>query len=122
MLEEREALFRHICDLKPVATSHGVGEKRVIATQETVGKPITQIARTKLQAGEKVEEHAHLTMDEHFFFLSGECVVVLDGVDYVCKADDYLFVPAGCQHWIDVTKETVMITIGIESCSKNILA
>ena len=116
----REVLLRHICDIEPVATSHGVGEKRVIATQETVGKPVTQIARTKLFAGENVAEHVHPTMDEHFFFLSGECVVILDEVDKVCKADDYLFVPAGCKHQIDVTKETIMITIGIETCSKSI--
>lgn len=121
MPEKREALLHHISDIETVSTSHGVGEKRVIATQETVGKPVTQIARTKLYEGEKVEEHVHPTMDEHFFFLSGECVVILDGKDKVCKADDYLFVPAGCKHWIDVTNETVMITIGIETCSKSIL-
>lgn len=116
----REVLLRHICEIVPVSTSHGVGEKQVIATQDIVGKPITQIARIKLHAGEKVEEHVHPTMDEHFFFLSGECVVILDGIDKVCKLDDYLFVPAGCKHQIVVTKETVMITIGIETCSKSI--
>ena len=116
----REALLRHISDIETVSTSHGVGEKRVIVTQGTIGKPVTQIARTKLQEGEKVEEHVHPTMDEHFFFLSGQCVFTLDGINKVCKSDDYLFVPAGCKHRIDVTKETVMITIGIETCSKSI--
>ena len=120
MPDKREALLRHICEIESVATSHGVGEKRVIATQDTVGKPVTQIARTKLLAGEKVEEHVHPTMNEHFFFLIGECVVTIDGIERVCNSDDYLFVPAGCKHLIDVTKETIMITIGIETCSKNI--
>ena len=120
MPEKRVALLRHIGDIETVSTSHGVGEKRVIATHETVGKPVTQIARTKLQEGEKVEDHVHPTMDEHFFFLSGQCVFTLDGINNVCKSDDYLFVPAGCKHRIDVTKETVMITIGIETCSKSI--
>ena len=120
MPEKIETLFRHICDITPVSTSHRVGEKRVIVTQETVGKPITQIARTKLNEGEHVEEHVHPTMDEHFFFLSGECAVVLEGTEYICRSDDYLFVPAGCNHRIEITKETVMITIGIETCSKSI--
>ena len=114
MPKKRDALLRHIFNIEPVTTSHGVGEKRVIATQETVGKPVTQIARTKLFAGDNVTEHVHPTMDEHFFFLSGECVLILDGKHFVCKSEDYLFVPAGCKHQIDVTKETIMITIGIE--------
>lgn len=121
MPDMREVLLRHICDIEPVATSHGVGVKQVIATQEIVGKPITQIACAKLNVGEKVEEHNHPTMDEHFFFLSGECKFVVDKMEYICKSDDYLFVPAGCKHLIDVTKETIMITIGIATCSKNIL-
>ena len=113
MPEKRVALLLHIGDIETVSTSHGVGEKRVIATHETVGKPVTQLARTKLQEGEKVEEHNHPTMDEHFFFLSGECKFVVDDMEYICKSDDYLFVPAGCKHQILVTKEIEMITLGI---------
>lgn len=58
--------------------------------------------------------HIHPTMDEHFFFMDGECCVSIDGTVYNCVADDYLFIPAGCNHEIEVVKDTLMLTIGIE--------
>lgn len=119
MPDGTEVLLRHIAKIAPVSTSHGVGEKRVIATREDVGNTVTQIARTRLKANEKVEAHVHLTMDEHFFFLEGECEVAVDGVVRRCLAEDYLFVPAGHKHAISVKKDTIMITIGLETCSKN---
>ena len=112
-------LLRHIAEIAPVSTSHGVGEKRVVATREEVGNTVTQIARTRLKAGEEVEAHVHPTMDEHFFFLEGECEVVIDGEVHRCLGDDYLFIPAGHGHAISVKRDTKMITIGLETCLKN---
>ena len=114
-------LLRHIAEIAPVSTSHGVGEKRVVATREDVGNSVTQIARTRLKAGEEVEAHVHHTMDEHFFFLEGECEVEIDGVVSRCLAEDYLFIPAGHRHTISVRRDTKMITIRLETCSKSIL-
>lgn len=121
MPDGKDVLLRHIAEIAPVNTSHGVGEKRVVVTREDVGNSVTQIARTRLMAGEKVETHVHPTMDEHFFFLEGECEVVMDREVHRCKAEDYLFIPAGHRHAIEVFSDTIMITIGLESCSKNIL-
>lgn len=114
MPKDKVVLHRHSAQIEFVPTSHGVGEKRIIATQTEVGKPITQIARTLLRAGEQVAMHIHPTMDEHFFFMGGECRVSIDNSTYNCVADDYLFIPAGCNHQIDVVKDTLMLTIGIE--------
>lgn len=114
MPKDKVVLHRHSAQIESVSTSHGVGEKRIIATQTEVGKPITQIARTLLHAGEQVEMHVHPTMDEHFFFMEGECCVSIDGNTYNCVSDDYLFIPARCSHQIDVVKDTLMLTIGIE--------
>ena len=114
MPKDNAVLHRHSAQIEFIPTSHGVGEKRIIATQADVGKPITQIARTLLHAGEHVAIHVHPTMDEHFFFLEGECHVTIDGNTYNCVADDSLFIPAGCNHQIDVVKDTLMLTIGIE--------
>lgn len=121
MLEAREVLFRHIADIVPVATSHGVGEKRVIATSLDVGNLVTQIACTRLKAGDKVETHVHPTMDEHFFFVKGECKVTVEGSSHVCSEGDYLFIPTAHSHSIEVVKESLMITIGLAICSKNTL-
>ena len=114
MPKDKVVLHRHSAKIEFVPTSHGVGEKRIIATQVEVGKPITQIARTLLHAREQVTMHVHPTMDEHFFFIEGECGVSIDGNNYNCVADDYLFIPAGCNHQIDVVKDTLLLTIGIE--------
>jgi len=120
MLDGENVLLRHIAGIDPIATSHGVGEKRVVATGDEVGAPITQIARTRLKAGDRVEVHVHPTMDEHFFFLEGECLISIDGVVRCCEAEDYLFIPATHAHAIEVKKDTLIITIGIAICSKSI--
>ena len=106
MPKEKEVLLRHIVDIAPVSTSHGVGEKRVVATREEVGNTVTQIARTRLKAGEEVEAHVHL---------EGECEVEIGRKVRSCKAEDYLFIPSGSKHSIKVEKETIMITIGLEN-------
>ena len=113
MPDGKEVLLRHIADIAPVSTSHSVGEKQVLATREDVGNTVTQIARTRLKAGEEVEAHVHPTMDEHFFFLEGECEVVIDGKKHCCEAEDCLFIPAGHKHAISVKTDTIMITIGL---------
>lgn len=114
MLKKNNVLHRHTAEIEYVPTSHGVGEKRVVATQKEVGKPITQIARTLLHTGVQVEKHVHPTMDEHFFFIEGESRVLIDDITYNCVTGDYLFIPAGCNHQIDVINDTLMLTIGIE--------
>lgn len=114
MVDMKLVVYKQIQGIEPIATSHGVGEKRVIATQTEVGKPVTQISRTVLHAKERVEKHVHLTMDEHFFFLEGCCTVLVEDCVYLCKGGDYLLVPATFAHEVVVEEETTMITIGIE--------
>jgi quercetin dioxygenase-like cupin family protein len=113
-MHKKIVLHRHAAYIEPQPTSHGVGEKRVIVTQTDIGRPITQIARTLLYSGEEVIKHLHPTMDEHFFFLTGECSVLIDGIIYNCVAEDYLYIPAGCNHQINAETDTLMITIGVE--------
>ena len=113
-MERRDIIFQSITDILPVRTSHGVGEKRVIANRDTVGAPITQIAKTFLRSGEFVDVHIHPTMNEHFIILGGECVIKGDNKDYNCSSGDYLFLPAGVSHSISILVDTTMITIGVE--------
>jgi len=119
MPKEKLVIFRHYCDIHPITTNHGVGEKYILATGHDVGIPITQIAQTTLHRGEHVDSHVHPTMEEHFIFLDGQCNVIIEGNCYYCNKGDYLFVPANHFHEIIVEEETILITIGIETCSKN---
>ena len=113
MPEKKGVIFRHYSDVMPVSTSHGVGEKRVLASQTDIGMPITQIARTILHQGEQVARHTHLTMDEHFLFLKGSCVVTIGEETISCSDNDYLFVPAGMPHLLKILSNTELITIGV---------
>lgn len=115
MHNTEKVMWLHINDIPPFTTSHGVGEKRVLATGENVGAGVTQIARTVLNAGDRVEVHTHPTMVEHFFFLKGKCEVMVNDGLYPCMGGDYLFIPAGFCHTISVSEQTIMITIGIKA-------
>ena len=85
MPKPNEFLLKHLMDVAPKSTSHGVGVKRVMATSNEVGTPITQIAHTLLRKGEVVEEHFHPTMDEHFFFLVSVMLTIMEIVFFVRK-------------------------------------
>lgn len=106
-------ILKTISDIEPILTGHGVGEKRVLLSMKEFSSAVTQIAQTRLKAGEMVEKHCHPTMDEHFIFLKGECRVIADGETVLCRDGHYLLVPAGVNHEISVLSETEMLTIGV---------
>lgn len=112
-MQNKKVLQKTISDIVPTLTGHGVGEKRVLLTQKEHISPITQIAQTHLQAGSDVESHTHETMDEHFIFLYGKCKVKIDKEIFFCEGGQYLFVPAGIIHQIEVLTDTELITIGV---------
>ncbi len=112
-MQNKKVLQKTISDIAPILTGHGVGEKRVLLSQKEHTSPITQIAQTHLQSGSEVESHRHETMDEHFVFLCGKCKVGIDNEEVLCEGGQYLFVPAGVNHQIEVLTDTELITIGV---------
>lgn len=112
-MQNKTVLQKSIFDIVPIFTGHGVGEKRVLLSQMEHSSPITQIAQTRLVEGTTVEAHAHVTMDEHFIFLLGKCRVITEGKELLCEGGQYLFIPAGVNHQINVLTDTELITIGV---------
>lgn len=110
---DKEYLIRSICDIVPVSTMHGNGEKRVLIANNETSTLITQVAVTELKKGENVEEHSHPTMEEYFIFLNGECTAVIDGNEEFCKEGTFLKVPARTIHSLQPSTDIRMITIGI---------
>ncbi len=51
-----------------------------------------------LQPSEEIGLETHPNVDQFFRIEAGECVAVVDGVEYQLKADDVLIVPAGSAH------------------------
>lgn len=112
-MHDKKVLQKTISDIAPILTGHGVGEKRVLLTKKDHFSPITQIAHTRLVEGTSVGAHTHATMDEHFIFLLGKCRVITDGKELLCEGGQYLFIPAGVNHEINVLTDTELITIGV---------
>lgn len=105
-------MLKHLNEIEPVATSHGVGLKRVLLSKAETETGLTQIAVTKLKAGEVADEHVHETMEEEFFFISGVTEVEIDGKTVVCHAGDFLKVSHGVRHRLRAVEDTEMMTIG----------
>lgn len=102
-----------LTEISSVPTAHQIGQKTVLLKNQETSSNITQIAMTELQQGESVEEHVHLTMDEHFFFLSGEGVITVDGKEMECKEGVFLLIPATCKHGMSALTNMKFLTIGV---------
>ena len=85
-------MIRHLADITPVTTSHGVGQKRVLLSSSESGCSLTQIAVTELKAGEIATAHVHPDMQEGFYVLDGELEVYLDGKKTICSRDTFVYV------------------------------
>lgn len=107
-------MLKHLYDILPQPTAHGVGQKRVLLNQAETNTNLTQIAVTTLQAGEATEEHSHPTMEECFFFLSGEAKLTIEGNTITCHKGDFVQVKCGERHKLEAVKETRVLTIGVQ--------
>ena len=70
-----ETIKKNIKELPIITTTHGVGEKRVLLNSQETSTPLTQIAVTRLKAGEMAKEHLHPTMEEFFLFQKGDAIM-----------------------------------------------
>lgn len=110
--------IRSLGQLGIQATSHGVGQKRVLLANEESGCGITQIAVTDLKAGEISMAHIHPDMQEGFYVMEGNLDVTLDGVVHHCGKDDFVMVNAGVAHEMKALDDVRVMTIGCEIASK----
>ena len=107
-------MLKHLSNILPQPTAHGVGQKRVLLSQAETDTNLTQIAVTTLQAGEATEEHSHPTMEECFFFLSGEAKLTIEGNSVTCHEGDFVQVKCGEKHRLEAVKEMRVLTIGVQ--------
>lgn len=101
-----------VADILPSPTSHGMGEKRVLLAGGETLTDITQIAVTRLKAGEASETHRHPTMEEFFFFREGKAVVCIEGQEIACERDMFVRVPADTPHSLRAVTDVEVLTIG----------
>ena len=105
-------MIRHLADITPVTTSHGVGQKRVLLSSNESGCSLTQIAVTELKAGEIAAAHVHPDMQEGFYVLDGELEVYLDGKKTICSRDIFVYVEKCTSHEMRALTNSRIMTIG----------
>ncbi len=102
-----------LTEISSVPTAHQTGQKTVLLNNQETSSNITQIALTELHQGETVEEHVHPTMDEHYLFLSGKGVMIVDGEEMECKEGIFLLIPATSKHGMSALTNMKFLTIGV---------
>ena len=104
---------KEFSDILPVSTSHHVGLKTVLLSSQETSSSLTQIAITELHKGDFVDNHVHPTMDEHYYFMEGEGLMMIVNEKYICKAGTYLLITAGYRHSLQACSVMKFITIGV---------
>ena len=112
-MSHERLIIKNVKDLTPVSTSHCIGLKTVLLSNQETVSPITQIAITTLQSGEKIEVHLHPTMDEYYFFLEGEGVLLIDEKEYECSTGLFFMIPATAQHGIIAKSDMKFMVMGM---------
>lgn len=67
-------MLKHLLNILPQPTAHGIGQKRVLLSQAETDTNLTQIAVTTLQAGETTEEHSPRPWRTVSSFSTGETI------------------------------------------------
>ena len=104
---------KHLTDVLPEPTSHHIGVKQVLLASGETSTAVTQIAKNTLKAGERVEEHVHPTMDEHYLCFSGAGVLWVEDKKIAFTKDTYVLVKAGSRHYLEALSDICFLTMGI---------
>ena len=107
-----ETIKKNIKELPIITTTHGVGEKRVLLNSQETSTPLTQIAVTRLNAGEMAKEHLHPTMEEFFLFQKGDAIMTVGEEQITCSSGDFISIPANTPHALKAITDIEIITIG----------
>ena len=105
-------IIKNINAINDVKTSHCAGIKKVLCANDEASSNITQIAVSRLKAGEQVEVHVHETMEEHFIIEEGSLEFMIDDKVMTVNSSTYVMIPAGTKHGIKAVTDCKLITIG----------
>lgn len=107
-----ETTKKNIKELPIITTTHGVGQKRVLLNSQETSTPLTQIAVTRLKAGEMAKEHLHPTMEEFFLFQKGDAIITVGEEQITCSSGNFISIPANTLHALKAITDIEIITIG----------
>jgi mannose-6-phosphate isomerase-like protein (cupin superfamily) len=93
-----EKLVKRLEDISLTNSSHNGVYKKIFFTQEFFESNITQVAYSKLQAGEEIAIHYHESMDEVFFLTEGICEFNIDNETYLAQCQSVIRIIAKMRH------------------------
>jgi len=108
-------IYKKINDIEACATNHGVGQKKIFVGRSNCRSNITQAAFGELKSGEKIEQHAHPTMEEFYYFESGKLNFHIADEMLCCEAGDFVMVPAGVKHFLEAQNDCTFIYWGVST-------
>lgn len=103
---------KNIKYLSTITTTHGIGEKKILLNNQETSTPLTQIAVTRLKAGEIAKGHLHPTMEEFFLFQKGDAIMTVGEEQITCGSGDFISIPANTLHSLKAITDIEIITIG----------
>jgi mannose-6-phosphate isomerase-like protein (cupin superfamily) len=93
-----QVIYKNLKNLEAESTSHAIGSKRILLKGSECESMLTQAAIGSLFEGEFVDNHAHPTMEEYYFFTNGEAKLTIDNTEYFCERDTFIKIPKDSIH------------------------
>lgn len=82
-------------------TAHRSGSKQVFLRQTDTPTSLTQVAHGSFQSSDYCELHSHATMEEVFFFLSGQGAYTVGSETIPLESGVFVRIPAGIPHRLE---------------------
>src|SRR5947208_2672084 len=93
-----QKVYQQLKDISPEITAHNTGEKFIFLSNRDTSTAITQFAYGKLLPGEESGLHHHATMEECFYFITGEGEYLIENNFYKINPKTFVRIPKGVKH------------------------
>ncbi|CCH53510.1 Cupin 2 conserved barrel domain protein [Fibrisoma limi BUZ 3] len=96
-----EKITATIANLVSESTAHLQGSKKVFLRNADTPTNITQVAYGSFKASDFCEMHTHPTMEECFYFLSGNGIYTVGDQKITLQNGVFVRIPAGIPHRLE---------------------
>ncbi len=104
---------KNISDIKFTSSSHSGHFRKVIFGGSEMASSLTQVAYTELEEGEIVAEHSHISMEEVFLVLDGECEFSLNGELHILTKGSVIKISPKTMHSLRAISNTRLYYFGV---------
>lgn len=101
-------IYQQASEVSLQNTSHLSAQKQILSREWSEAVKVKQIAIGHLCTEGYVEEHSHQDMDESFFILEGEGIIVVNGNEFLLAPGVFINVPAQHHHHLRCTSPTTL--------------